>query len=151
MFFRYHLHHMAPFEILGGGAQFSGTHRFLDADLPALLEIMRVPGGKKALNALWKTEWESMTDEERHATFVEWKQSREMPALEQLAALGAGGASAAAESGEERVGEEEAGGAMIDFADEDSVHPVAPRHVEAFIAEHTKRGGVTQLAERLKL
>jgi len=25
---------------------FSGTHRFLDADLPALLEIMRTPGGK---------------------------------------------------------------------------------------------------------
>ena len=34
--------------------QFAGTHRFLDTDLPALLEIMRTPGGKAVPHALRK-------------------------------------------------------------------------------------------------
>ena len=33
---------------------FKGTHRFLDADLPALLEIMRTPGGKQVPPSLRK-------------------------------------------------------------------------------------------------
>ena len=32
--------------------QFAGTHRFLDTDLPALLEIMRTPGGKRVPHTL---------------------------------------------------------------------------------------------------
>ena len=34
--------------------QFTGTHRFLDTELPALLEIMQTPGGKAVPHALRK-------------------------------------------------------------------------------------------------
>ena len=33
-------------------ALFTGTHRFHDADLPALLDVMRTPGGKRVPPAL---------------------------------------------------------------------------------------------------